>query len=596
MSHPAIDHAHVPRRQWWLVFALGATTLACGTLGLRQYAHEHHPQNPHGLDALYHAAQMLILHTPHFERGVNGWIEAGRWFGAATFFLAGATLFWRRLRRELLLFQLARWKGHTVVCGLGAKGFEIVRCAKERNRAARVAVLDPKPDPRFAACCEDLGACVLPLDAADAQALAKARVADAGEVVVITPEDETNIRIATAVRKECSDAKSKLDTCHVHLADINLRATLQPWADAFKAGVPGCALHFFDVFDNEARNVLIDLPLDGAGIAKDDPRTVHVALLGFSRMGRSVALRAVKMGHFANRKPLRLSVLDRNAWRQRQRFLFRHPALQKHRLADLQFRRLEAESAAARDQIEIWADERDTLLHVFVCLDSDAHSLEVALRLHELLRGRSHCSLHARFHSRNSVAPVVTPAGGEKPLIVPFGMVEDACCDDAFQLKRTDAVARAIHERFVIKREAGSTRTPANAPALRPWADLSEDLRESNRQQADHTRIKLRAIGCDLARRDDPADPRLPVKEFTRAEVELMAEMEHRRWNAERWLAGWRYGTPTDKPRRINANLVDWASLDHSIQEYDREAVRDIPELAALLDPPMKVVRLVPWP
>jgi hypothetical protein len=74
-------------------------------------------------------------------------------------------------------------------------------------------------------------------------------------------------------------------------------------------------------------------------------------------------------------------------------------------------------------------------------------------------------------------------------------------------------------------------------------------------------------------------------------EIALLAELEHRRWNAERWLAGWRYGTPSSKAKRTNEYLVPWNELDPSIQKYDREAVMSIPARLKLAKPPMKVVR-----
>ena len=55
------------------------------------------------------------------------------------------------------------------------------------------------------------------------------------------------------------------------------------------------------------------------------PRTVHIVLLGFGRMGRSVAVRAAKIGHFANGRLLRITVVDRQAELQRERLLFVFP-------------------------------------------------------------------------------------------------------------------------------------------------------------------------------------------------------------------------------------------------------------------------------
>jgi len=71
-------------------------------------------------------------------------------------------------------------------------------------------------------------------------------------------------------------------------------------------------------------------------------------------------------------------------------------------------------------------------------------------------------------------------------------------------------------------------------------------------------------------------DPRPAVDRFEPGEVELLAEMEHTRWCAERLLADWVLG-PSDKPRRISPYIVPWAALPPEIQEYDRETVRLIP-------------------
>ena len=126
---------------------------------------------------------------------------------------------------------------------------------------------------------------------------------------------------------------------------------------------------------------------------------------------------------------------------------------------------------------------------------------------------------------------------------------------------------------------------------MRPWEELRDDFRESNRQQADHVPIKLRAIGCEAV---PLADHREALTAFKAAEIELLAELEHTRWNAERRLAGWRYGAPGDKARRISEYLVPWADLDDSIRQYDREAIGEIPACLAAARPALKVVRRGP--
>ncbi|MCX5769397.1 MAG: RyR domain-containing protein, partial [Candidatus Hydrogenedentes bacterium] len=100
-------------------------------------------------------------------------------------------------------------------------------------------------------------------------------------------------------------------------------------------------------------------------------------------------------------------------------------------------------------------------------------------------------------------------------------------------------------------------------------------FRDSNRQQADHIPIKLRAIDCRNAAKNMPGNP---VTSFSPEDVEMMAKMEHARWNAERFLAGWAVG-PRDLERRTSPYLVAWDDLPEEIRQYDRTTVRNIPLL-----------------
>jgi hypothetical protein len=106
-----------------------------------------------------------------------------------------------------------------------------------------------------------------------------------------------------------------------------------------------------------------------------------------------------------------------------------------------------------------------------------------------------------------------------------------------------------------------------------PWKDLDDDLVESNRQLADHILVKLRAVGCHTVAKGNQDDPGAPVDRFEGAELELLAKMEHKRWMAERFLAGWSLG-PRDDTKRINPYLVEWEHLPPNIQDYDRNFVR----------------------
>ena len=117
---------------------------------------------------------------------------------------------------------------------------------------------------------------------------------------------------------------------------------------------------------------------------------------------------------------------------------------------------------------------------------------------------------------------------------------------------------------------------PVPKPIMVEWEKLNEEYRDNNRSQADHIDVKLRAIECEACPVDDTRDE----FDFT-SDKEIMtdlAKMEHRRWNANRWLAGWRLGERNDE-LKTHPDLLPWEKLDKETQDYDIEAVANIPHL-----------------
>lgn len=103
----------------------------------------------------------------------------------------------------------------------------------------------------------------------------------------------------------------------------------------------------------------------------------------------------------------------------------------------------------------------------------------------------------------------------------------------------------------------------------KPWSALRDDFRESNRVAADHLIIKLAALGLKLCRSNElPTEP-VEFDHITKEQAQLLDEMEHNRWVAERLLAGWRYApegqsievTQANKKRKLSHNIIPWDYL-----------------------------------
>jgi len=109
--------------------------------------------------------------------------------------------------------------------------------------------------------------------------------------------------------------------------------------------------------------------------------------------------------------------------------------------------------------------------------------------------------------------------------------------------------------------------------ALAPWDQLLPALQRSNLSQAGDIPNKLATIGKRLARQGAPL--RLDDEQ-----IELLAEIEHGRWNVERLRGGWQLGE-REVTRLVSSYLKPWAELDDEAREFDREAVRNLaPALA----------------
>ncbi|MDT5059294.1 MAG: hypothetical protein QOF66_7660 [Mycobacterium sp.] len=165
-------------------------------------------------------------------------------------------------------------------------------------------------------------------------------------------------------------------------------------------------------------------------------------------------------------------------------------------------------------------------------------------------------------------SPAATGAGGERPGIdrlrtyrltmdLPAGQAHDAW----------ERAAMLIHERYRLT--VGGT-----SQARRPWAELDEFYRGSNRRQVrtalwlveqigGHTWNSLDS-GVEDTPQPPPSDPldQLQAMGFDRSAVLAMARAEHEDWCRYYKKAGWTWGEPRDHERKIHPNLADWGTIE----------------------------------
>jgi voltage-gated potassium channel Kch len=578
-----------------LFFGAVAVTVVLGLVGyhLDALASEQPPPKVdlwYGFDLLYRTLQLFVLEFNQRAKDTPWPLEAARWLGAI---VAGIALFKAAeeiFHRQFDDWRLRRLKDHVVVCGLGRKGLELVR--QLRRRRERVVVIEIDEGDESLPTCRELGVTVLTGDARSEQILKKAGLPRANRLLAVCKNDSDNIEVALQARQVIlagrRDAADPL-VCYVHIIDLKL-AELFKQHKIFSCTRDPFEARIFSFYENAARELLIRHPLEAPQASAADA-SVHLVIVGFGQMGESVALQAARIGHFASGRRLRITIFDPDAEQRRLNLLARYPQLEQ--VVDLSFDSRNVEHPSVRQQLSEWAADSGERLVVAIAIDDDPRALSIALNLPAALRERN-VPVYVRQSEQRGLATLVDDRvadGSAAANVTSFGSPEVAAGLEQILQERLDVLARAIHERYVAQRLASGAQ-PGSDPALADWPQLDAGYRSSNRQQADHIDVKLRAAGCQrLAEGEAPPAGSRPFEGFTPKEIELLSRMEHARWCADRYLGGWRLGQPADKFRKISPYLVPYDQLTEEIKQYDREAVLQIPELVKLAG--QRIVRVV---
>ena len=141
--------------------------------------------------------------------------------------------------------------------------------------------------------------------------------------------------------------------------------------------------------------------------------------------------------------------------------------------------------------------------------------------------------------------------------------------------ENVERLAIAIHARYNEKRLRDD---PTARLAYPNFSDLPDDMKYSNFRQAKGIYERLAFAGLTLREAGKAGAYRAIPAEL----VEILAEKEHVAWMEERIANGWTLG-PKDVDAKKSPYLVPYAELSEKIKDYDRDAIRNIPELAAVI-------------
>jgi len=360
-------------REWIATLSLGFAALALGYIGFAKYFDATGETRSH-LDIMYLAWQLFTLESGGVSGTVPTELEIARVLAPLATASAALSVLLLFLREQARKLKLVFVHNHVIVCGLGRTGVQIVEeCLCE---GLRVVAVEEDGECGTLDYCRELGAIVVVGDATKGTVLLAARADCARALVAICGNDGANIQIAMTandiVRERARSASKGELLYYVQVMNYSM-ATLFKEHPLLTDSSDYHSVHFFNAYENAVRQLFHSRPIDREPIVPEDGRQAHLIVLGIGQMGESVIVQALKLAHFANGIPLKITALDRIATRREKSLAVRHANLEK--VCDIAFEDVEFDNSETLDRIKALASGDSTLTSIVICSDDDARSV-----------------------------------------------------------------------------------------------------------------------------------------------------------------------------------------------------------------------------
>jgi len=323
-------------------------------------------------------------------------------------------------------------------------------------------------------------------------------------------------------------------------------------------------------------------PLKNKLYTHENDQPVHILLLGYSQMGEELFKLCVQNCHYINRKHTKITLLYQDADLAGNKILTKHKDITK--LIDLQFVKLNPHHLTPGNLIEYGLTSVDV---IYICSEQDRYQASYTRTAREVFETAVPI---VRWFSKN----IVTGASNKDTSnIYTIEILKSAATPQNIIDEAIDFKAIAIHNRWlkhaiggyvdqVEKNIRENQEIPFPKATLLPWHLLDEEIRDDNRSVVEHNFIKLRTVG-QLTDPEFFLNPENAIVDFGFLSndpiVEQLAEMEHRRWMANKYFHAWEYNPVRNDSKKHHNDLLDFEDLDQNTQNYDISQVKELKEV-----------------
>jgi hypothetical protein len=560
----------INRKQWeWIIIGiLGLLALGLAFVGF-QIHFQREGVERNGLDILFQSIKIFSAEfVDGFQSPLPWQLEIARWLAPLVFLYAAAKAVIFLLRRELRGFRARFYRKHVIVAGLHHQSRPLIEELLEKGE--KVIVMTGRPiddwDPL-----EAQGALFIPAQLQDQAILKRTNARRARYLILMNEEDGQNLSQALFLKKALRPSPYPKPTIFVHAAS-ELR--LEEWVSLgfFEPPSPQspakqeCELRLFSIAQRSARILVNELGPDCLSpIQAEDPPT-RIALVGNGPLAQSLVLRLARLGHYPHLHKLKLYWWleeDTPLKELLQAFPGLKEVVELHPFV-LPFRLFDAEALQAAGK---------PLHGLYLLCERETETLSILSKLRNPKSGDSLPVVLAASQEKGKLNPSDLPKLAGLRLYQ-VNLQEKSLSREALLQEPLDELARHIHQAYLQSLSERNSQKNTH----QDWPYLTIDARDQNREQADHLYIKLRTLGLEAVPLAE-ADQKQSQLQLSPDQLERLAEMEHNRWWASKLLGGWTYAPEESKQAMTHPDLVPYEQLSEPIKDYDRDAVKNLPQL-----------------
>lgn len=368
------------------------------------------------------------------------------------------------------------------------------------------------------------------------------------------------------------------------------------------------------------------LPLDRVSIDEKSVHTVHLVIVGMSKIGVALGIEATQLCHFPNfiknkKLKTRITFIDKKADQEMNFLKGRYQSFfdnvtsvfedieqesviktEKGNFTDVTWNFIKGniEHPTIQQRIEDFSKEKNTLLTIAICLNNPAAAIAAGMYLKNSVYELNKIQYFEQFRDRmGELQPdddewnlfnVQILIKQDSPYSIlstlesvdkyrnirPFGMLDN--CLDISEKNQIDVLAKRInyvYQYYFDEETYGKIPDliPDDAVLDKKWDKIPIVEKWSNRYHAKMLKTKQRSFDM-VALKKAIAQHRVEGGEKYPEIINLIAEVEHNRWNTEKLLLGFRPASEEEE-QNVPKNKLKRAFIHPDIKDFKDERLKE---------------------